>query len=78
MGLSIGATAVVARRTGEKKPEAAARAAVQAIWLGLAFSVVVGAIGIALAPKLLSVMGASPAVVATGHRLHPGDAGRDA
>ena len=66
IGLSIGATAVVARRTGEKKPEAAARAAVQAIWLGLGFAIVVGIIGVAMAPQLLSVMGASPAVVATG------------
>ncbi len=66
IGLSIGATAVVARRTGEKKPEAAARAAVQAIWMGLAFSVVVAGLGIALAPQLLVWMDASPAVVATG------------
>jgi putative MATE family efflux protein len=66
IGLSIGATAVVARRTGEKRPEAAARAAVQAIWMGLAFSVVVAGLGIALAPQLLAWMDASPAVVATG------------
>jgi putative MATE family efflux protein len=66
IGLSIGATAVVARRTGEKKPEAAARAAVQAILLGLGFAVIVGIIGFATAPTLLSLMGASPAVVATG------------
>jgi putative MATE family efflux protein len=66
MGLSIGATAVVARRTGEKKPEAAARAAVQAILLGLVFALIVGAIGFALAPQLLTVMGASPSVVAIG------------
>jgi putative MATE family efflux protein len=66
IGLSIGATAVVARRTGENKPEAAARAAVQAIWLGLGFALVVGIIGVVMAPTLLSVMGASPAVVSTG------------
>ena len=66
IGLSIGATAVIARRTGEKKPEAAARTAVQAIWLGLGFAIIVGIIGVAMAPTLLSVMGASPAVVASG------------
>src|SRR5439155_4616105 len=32
IGLSIGATAVVARRTGDKRPEVAARAAGQVIW----------------------------------------------
>src|SRR5688572_31820486 len=34
MGLSIGATALVARRTGEHDPEGAARAAGQSILLG--------------------------------------------
>ena len=34
MGLSIGATALVARRIGEHDPEGAARAAVQSILLG--------------------------------------------
>ena len=38
MGLSIGATATVARRIGEKDPDGAARAAVQAIALGVAVS----------------------------------------
>src|SRR3989442_7297376 len=36
MGLSIGVAAVVARRIGEKRPDAAAAAAVQGIALGLA------------------------------------------
>ena len=35
IGLSIGATATVARRIGEKDPDGAARAAVQSIALGL-------------------------------------------
>jgi putative MATE family efflux protein len=61
-------TAVVARRIGEKDPESAAVAAVQSIIIGLAISVVVGAIGIVFAPHLLRVMGATPAVIATGHR----------
>ena len=38
MGLGIGATAVVARRIGEKDEEGAAEAAVQAIALGLVVS----------------------------------------
>jgi len=68
LGLSMATTAVVARRIGEKDPEGASVAAVQAIIIGLGISVVVGAIGIAFAPGLLRVMGASPAVIATGHQ----------
>lgn len=66
MGLSMGATAVVARRTGEKDPEGAARGAVQAIAVGLGLAVVVGVVGGALAPRLLVVMGASPGAVEIG------------
>ena len=66
IGLSIGATATVARRIGEKNPEGAARAAIQALALGLIVSAVVALIGAPLAPKLLSIMGASPEVVAQG------------
>ena len=66
MGLGIGATAVVARRIGEKDPEGAARAAVQALALALVVSVVLGTAGALLAPRLLSLMGASPGVIETG------------
>jgi len=66
IGLSIGATATVARRIGEKNPDGAARAAVQALALGLIVSAVVAFAGAPLAPKLLSLMGASPEVVAQG------------
>jgi putative MATE family efflux protein len=66
MGLGIGATAVVARRIGEKDPEGAARAAVQALALALLVSVVLGAAGALLAPRLLALMGATPDVIATG------------
>jgi putative MATE family efflux protein len=66
IGLSIGATATVARRIGEHNPDGAARAAVQAIALGLIVSIVLALIGAPLAPKLLSLMGASPSVVANG------------
>jgi len=66
MGLSIGVTAMVSRRIGEKNPEGAADAAVQGIALGLLAAAVIGVIGVALAPRLLAVMGASPAVQAMG------------
>lgn len=44
MGLSIGATAMVARRIGERDPDGAARAAMQAIALGVFCALVLGAI----------------------------------
>ncbi len=65
-GLGIGVTAVVARRTGEKDADGAARAAAQSILLGLAVAAVVAMVGSILAPQLLAVMGASSDVVAVG------------
>ncbi len=69
LGLSMATTAVVARRIGEKDPEGAAVAAVQSIIIGLAISVVVGAIGMGVcaAPAAHDEV-ATPAVIATGHR----------
>lgn len=66
MGLSLSTTAMVARRIGEKDPEGAAVAAVQAIALGLIVSVLVGVPCLIYAPNLLQLMGASPAIVAEG------------
>jgi putative MATE family efflux protein len=68
IGLAMAATAMVARRIGEKDPEGAALAAVQAIAAGLAISVLTGAAGAALAPRLMGLMAASPGVIATGSR----------
>lgn len=67
MGLSIGVTAMVARRIGEKNPAGAAEAAVQGIALGVITAAIIGVAGVLLAPRLLGVMGASPEVIATGH-----------
>ncbi len=66
MGLGIGVTALVARRMGEQRPEAAARATAQALLLGTVAALVLGTAGAVLAPRLLALMGAEPAVVATG------------
>jgi putative MATE family efflux protein len=65
-GLSLSTTAMVARRIGEKDPEGAAIAGVQAIALGLIVSVAVGVPCFLFAPNLLRLMGASPEVVAVG------------
>ncbi|MCB1032666.1 MAG: MATE family efflux transporter [Acidobacteria bacterium] len=66
IGLSMATTAMVARRIGEKDPQGAATAAVQALWLGLGIAVVVGSAGIVFAPKILQLMGADAAVVERG------------
>jgi MATE family, multidrug efflux pump len=66
MGLSIGVTAVVARRIGEKNPEGAAEAAVQGIVLGLIAAAVIGVVGATFAPRFLTLMGASPEVLLIG------------
>ena len=65
-GLSIGATATVARRIGEKDPERAARSAVQVIVLGFAVAIPIGLTGALLAPRLLGWMGASAEVIERG------------
>lgn len=66
VGLSIGATATVARRIGEQNPDGAARAAVQTLALGAVVSVTLGIVGVMLAPTLLRLLGAADDVVATG------------
>ncbi len=66
MGLSLSTTAMVARRIGEKDPEGAAVAAVQAIALGLIVSLAIGLPCFLYAPHLLQLMGASPEIVSTG------------
>jgi putative MATE family efflux protein len=66
IGLSIGASAVVARRIGEKDPEGAAHAAAQAIIFGILVGGVTGTIGVMFGADLLRTMGADENVVATG------------
>lgn len=68
IGLSIGVTAMIARRTGEHNPDGAARAAVQAIIIGLTLAAIIGVAGVLLGPTLLSLMGASDAVIKIGSR----------
>src|SRR5882724_5050546 len=66
LGLSLSTTAMVARRIGEKDPNGAAVAGVQAIVIGLAVSLAIGLPCFFFAPRLLQLMGASPQVVAVG------------
>ena len=66
LGLGLSTTAMVSRRIGEKDPEGAAVAGVQAIVIGLALSVLMGVPCLFYAPQLLRLMGASPEIVAMG------------
>ena len=66
LGLGMSTTAMVARRIGEKDSNGAAVAAVQAIVIGLVASLVMGVPFFVFAPQLLGLMGASPAIIATG------------
>lgn len=66
MGLSMAATAIVARRIGEKDPEGAARSAVQAVAVAVAASVPFAALGVLFADDLLRLMGADAETVAVG------------
>lgn len=65
-GLAMGATAMIARRVGEKNNAAAAIAAVQSIYIGLAVSFVISLVGLFFAEDVLRVMGASEQVIREG------------
>jgi len=66
IGISIGATASVARRIGEKNYDGAARAATHSIYLGILASVGMGIIGAFFAPTFLRILGADEQVIAEG------------
>lgn len=68
LGVSMSTTAMVARRIGEKDPHGATQAAVQAILLGITLALLMGVPGAIFARNLLGLMGASPDLIATGHR----------
>jgi len=66
MGLSIGATALVARRIGEHDPEGAARVAGQSMLLGVTVAALIALVAAPFAPSLLGLMGASSEVIRSG------------
>jgi len=66
IGLSMGATAMVARRVGEKNHDDAAKAGAQATLLALFVSVLISIIGFFYAGTILSLMGANAAIIDMG------------
>jgi putative MATE family efflux protein len=69
IALCIGATAVVARRIGEKDAEGASVAAVQVIAVGVFVSLVIGVLGGLNARRLLWLMGADEAILGDSARF---------
>jgi MATE family, multidrug efflux pump len=66
LGLGMGATALVARRIGEKDEASAGVVAVQAIVVGLVIAAATALLGFSYAPNLLRVMGGTDDVVRIG------------
>lgn len=60
IGISMAATAVVARRIGEKDPVAAAKAGMQAIIIAFVINTIISVFGFIYAKDILLLMGASP------------------
>lgn len=67
IGLSMAATAVVARRIGEKDVKGAREAAMQAIMLGVLVALCVGVVGIFYAKEILALMGGESDLIAEGY-----------
>lgn len=66
MGMSMAATAMVARRVGEKNPEAATKAGMQAIVISFLITLIISIPGFIYAPDILRLMGAEPEAIAMG------------
>lgn len=66
IGLSTAATAIVARRIGEKNPDAAAHAGAQSMVVALIVTLLLSIPGVIFAGDILALMGASNEVVAEG------------
>ncbi len=67
IGLSMGVTAIVARRVGEKDIKGASQAAVQSIFLGIAVAIIISVIGILFPKEILALMGAEADLIADGY-----------
>ncbi|WP_284652103.1 MATE family efflux transporter [Flavobacterium terrisoli] len=66
IGLSVGATAIVARRVGEKDFTEASKSGAQAIMVSVAVAILVAFAGVYFASDILSLMGAQPEVIKEG------------
>lgn len=67
IGLSMAATAIVARRIGEKDREGASQAAVQVIGLGICVAAIISAIGVFYPKEILGLMGGEADLIEEGY-----------
>ncbi len=67
VGFSVGTTALISRRIGEKDAEGAAIGAVQAILAGIMMAMVIGITGAIFSKDFLRLMGAAPDIVESGY-----------
>lgn len=66
IGLSMGGTAMVARRIGEKDIRSANEAAIQVIYIGIGMSVLISLVGVFFAADILRIMGGSELLIQKG------------
>ena len=66
IGISMAATAMVARRIGEKNPEGASNAGVQSLIISLVITIGISAIGFIYAADILRLMGAESETIRLG------------
>lgn len=67
IGLSMAATAIVARRIGEDDRAGASKAAVQVIFLGILVAIIISMIGVFYPKEILSLMGGEDDLIAEGY-----------
>ncbi len=68
-GISMAATALVARRVGEKHNDSGAKAGAQAIVLVIVLAILISLVGIFFPKNVLVLMGATADIVQTGYRF---------
>ncbi len=67
IGISMSATAIVARRTGEKDHDGAAHTGIQTIYIGIFISILISIAGLFYSREILEIMGAEKEAVHIGH-----------
>jgi len=65
-GISMAATAIVARRVGEKNKDEAAHSAMQTIWLAIFVAIIISVLGFVFAADILRVLGAEQETITMG------------
>lgn len=66
IGMSMAATALVARRIGEKNPEQASRSAAQVLFVSIVITFILSLLGVIYAKEILILMGSKPEAAAYG------------